>query len=139
MCSVFMLQGPMELRGKIVQHRRGDDLIGTFRVSDVQDKRLVLAREAGTEALEQCDALYVEVIEPTPPSPAEPTVVKALLFSGKNWKLAGDKKWYPTTVHAAQLAELEEVGKAVVGGLESRILKSEDGFLAVRTGQDSEP
>lgn len=84
-----------------------------------------------------CEAEHVDNTEPfyvDPEAPAQYHVVRyesppveasaptsgTFQFSGKNWKLSGDKKWKPTTRNTLGL---EKVGSKLIDGVERTIYK----------------
>lgn len=130
-CSVFMLLDPMEIVGKVLTHVRVEERIGKWRVESYA-KELVLERVEGEAEVEPCDAFYVELVQTAPPPSIRTQFEQALVFSGKNWKLAAEKKWKDKIVN---VAGFEEVGETMLRGKPYRILKGPDGFAAVRSSE----
>jgi len=133
-CSVFMLLDPMELAGRVLTHVRVEERIGKWRVESYA-RDLVLVRVEGDTEVEPCDAFHVELPEAAPPPPVRTQFENALVFSGKNWKLAAEKKWTDKVVN---VAGFERVGETTLRGKPYRILKGPDSFAAIRM-PDPEP
>ncbi len=127
-CSVFMLSDPEGLVGKTVSHYREEVRIGSWRVVSYE-RTLVLERVHGDEAPQMADYLTGEVLRTEPPPPSRRQFGHHLVFEGKNWKLASEKKWREKLV---DIAGFEHVGDTTVKGRPHRVLKGPEFFVAVR-------
>lgn len=136
-CSVFMLQDPMELVGKEITQIRVEERIGTWRVleSEKRGRELVLERLSGDVEIEPCDAFYVDLPEPVVIVPGvRAQFEQAYVFSGKNWKLATEKKWQEKVVN---VGGFERVGETRLRGKPHRVLKGPEFFAAVLMPDES--
>jgi len=59
---------------------------------------------------------------------------KVLMFSGKNWKLASDKKWKSSSSFATHDAG-NKVGEKTIGTVLHDIFRVPDGFAAIKQGE----
>jgi hypothetical protein len=126
-CRVFVLCGQVDLVGKhLIQNREGQ-VVGSWRV-DAQGAEWVLTRQEGPD-LEQCDYMYGELPVTEPPPPSRTQFGHYLVFEGKNWKLAAEKKWREKMV---DVAAYEAVGETTLRGKPHIVLKGPDCFAAVR-------
>jgi hypothetical protein len=126
-CSVFMLALPVDFVGTVLLQYKDAVKVGSWRV-EAYGKELVLARMDGSSDLEQCDYLFGEVKVSEPPPPSRTQIGFYLVFEGKNWKLAAEKKWREKQV---DIAGFEHVGDTRIKGKPFKILKGPEFFAAV--------
>jgi hypothetical protein len=127
-CSVFMLAQPVEFVGTVLLQYKDAVKVGSWRVESY-GKELVLARVDGDLELEQCDYLFGEIVLSEPPPPSRRQIGHYLVFEGKNWKLAAEKKWREKQV---DIAGFEHVGDTTIKGKPFKVMKGPDFFAAVR-------
>lgn len=63
---------------------------------------------------------HVEKYDPPTPETSSLSSSGVFQFSGKNWKLSGDKKWKPTT---RNVLGLEKAGTKVINGVERTVYR----------------
>lgn len=133
-CSVFMLSDPTDLAGKVLSQYKDAVKVGEWRVESYA-KELVLERVSGDQDVELADYLYGEVVVIAPP-PSRTQIGHYLVFEGKNWKLAAEKKWRERQI---DIAGFQPVGETAIKGKPYRILKGGDVFAAVPSSASSTP
>lgn len=94
-CAIFLTTYGDVSNAKVYQYR-DDVIVGEWNSVGYENGTIHLKRISGSSLPEPMDALYVDHIEPSKPEP-QTTFVWALTFSGKNWKLASEKKWNETS------------------------------------------
>lgn len=131
-CSVFMLRDIKELTGRTLSQYRLENRVGAWKVESY-NKDLVLERIDGISEIEPCDTLHIE-LEASPVSVVETHIEQALVFSGKNWKLASEKKWTEKTI---DVTGFEKVGETKIRGKAYHVLKGPDVFAAVKIRENT--
>lgn len=137
-CNVFLLSNE-NMVGKTLYQVRDEVQCGTWEVLDQGKGVLKLKRMSGEAEFVMVDALYTEHVEPVVVSEPVRAPQKVMTFSGKNWKLASEKKWKEIYFHfldeaiatAYKSGASESVGEATIRGSLYTIHKFESTFLAV--------
>lgn len=125
-CSVFILNKFPDSEGKKLYQYRDSNKVGVWLIRSFGLKTH-LTRVSGNVEIEQCDALYGDmemsekVVSVTPQQ-------RVLVFEGKNWKLASEKKWREKELDTTGF---EEVGDSSFKGKAHKILKGPSCFVAI--------
>lgn len=128
-CSVFMLAQPKDFVGTVLFQYKDGAKVGSWSVESYE-KSLVLVRVDGSLELEQCDYLFGEITVVEQPPPSQNKFGHFLVFEGKNWRLASEKKWREKLVN---IAGFEHVGDTTIKGKPFMIMKGPELFAAVPT------
>lgn len=133
-CRVFILCEPVDLVGKHLMQNRDGQYVGSWRVES-QGAEWVLARQEGPD-LEQCDYMFGELPVTEPPPPSRTQFGHYLVFEGKNWKLASEKKWRERMI---DVAGFQHVGDTTIKGKPYQIMRGQDVFAAIPSSPSSPP
>lgn len=130
-CAVFLLTNE-SLDGKVVSQWRENARIGAWRVVK-GGRETVLERVEGDQEVQHQDAFYGQVEEKAEPE-RRTQIGSVLVFEGKNWKMASEKKWREKVI---DIAGFEDVGETKIRGKDHRVLKGPDCFAAVRVTESA--
>lgn len=125
-CAVFLTTYGDISNVRVYQYR-DDSNIGEWSSLGCDNGVLQLKRVSGSDSIEPMDALYVDHVEPTKPEP-QTTFVWALTFSGKNWRLASEKKWNETSVQVDLTSPV--LGDVSIRGKLHEVRKAGEVFVA---------
>lgn len=125
-CAVFLTTYSDVSNVRVYQYR-DESHIGEWDSVGFENGVLQLKRVSGSDALEPVDALYVDHVEPAKPEP-HTTFVWAMTFSGKNWKLASEKKWNETSVQVDLTSAV--LGEVAIRGKLHEVRRAGEVFVA---------
>lgn len=132
-CRVFLLREDLDLTGRIVEHKRGEEVLGAFVLESITKDFFKMRRTSGSETPIVTDSFHVE-LEDSQINAAQEThhgsVVSGYTFAGKNWKLASVKKWKNEQV---ERPSSKPVGEINLFGNQCEVYKTDPGFVAIPT------
>jgi hypothetical protein len=131
-CRVFLLREDLDLTGRIVEHKRGEEVLGAFVLESITKDFFKMRRTSGSDTPIVTDSFYVQLedaqVATAQEAPRGP-VVSGYMFSGKNWKLASVKKWKNGQVESP--SKSKPVGEINLFGHQCEVHKTDSGFVAI--------